>query len=50
MNVALGDFSGLSYNTNFLCILRPVPGEYFTKFLGSCSKIHDMQGPNIISV
>ena len=58
MNVALGEFRGSSYDTNllsnqikfFLVYLRPVPGEYFTKFLGSCSKIYDLQGPNTISV
>ena len=56
VNVASGEFRGSSYNTTFLsnkkCLvyLRPVPGEYFTKFLSSRSKIYDMHDPNTISV
>ena len=60
VNVALDEFRGSSYHTyslsnkKFLSICKtcPLSCEYCEgrKFLSSCSKIHDMHGPNTISV
>ena len=47
MNVALGEFRGSSYNTNFLSNKNLLS---MFKFLSSCSNIFDMQSANTISV